>query len=74
MPMAQMRKISREYPNSGIHMVLLSDPVEPASLGLLYRRDYEWSQAAQVFAQFLRDWLADEEKEVSAMTAITERA
>lgn len=26
MPMAQMRKISREYPDSGIHMVLLEDP------------------------------------------------
>lgn len=33
MPMAQMRKINREYPDSGIHMVLLEDPVEPASLG-----------------------------------------
>ena len=74
MPMAQMRKISQEYPHSGIHMVQLSDQVEPASLGLMYRRDYEWSQAARVFAQFLRDWLAEEEKEVSAMTAITEEA
>ena len=33
MPMVQMRKISREYPNSGIHMVRLEDSVEPASLG-----------------------------------------
>ena len=72
MPMAQLRKINREYPDSGIHMVLLEDAVEPASLGLLYRRDYDWSAAARTFAQFLRDWLDTEAREVAQLKAITQ--
>lgn len=72
MPMVQMRKINHEYPDSGIHMVSLSDQVEPASLGLLYRRDYVWSQAARTFADFLRDWLGTEAREVAAMKDITQ--
>lgn len=72
MPMAQMRKISREYPDSGIHMVLLEDPVEPASLGLTYRKDYAWSHAARTFAEFLRQWLGAEDQDIWHMKAITE--
>ena len=71
MPMAQMRKINREYPDSGIHMVLLEDPVEPASLGLSYRRDYQWSHAARIFAEFLREWLGTEEQDIRALSDIT---
>lgn len=71
MPMAQLRKINREYPDSGIHMVLLEDDVEPASLGLLYRRDYDWSAAARTFAAFLRSWLGAEAEEVAALKNIT---
>ena len=71
MPMAQMRKISREYPDSGIHMVLLEDPVEPASLGLTYRKDYAWSHAARTFAEFLRQWLGAEDQDIRHMKAIT---
>lgn len=65
MPIVQIRKISREYPDSGIHMLLLSDPVEPARLGIVHRKDYEWSAAAKTFADFLRQWLADEAEEVA---------
>ena len=73
-PMAQMRKINREYPDSGIHMVLLKDPVEPASLGLSYRRDYQWSHAARIFAEFLREWLGTEEQDVRTLRDITSGA
>lgn len=71
MPMVQMRKIAREFPDSGIHMVYLEDAVQPASLGLAYRRDYVWSSAAKTFAQFLREWLGAEEADVKAMKVIT---
>ena len=71
MPMAQMRKINREYPDSGIHMVLLEDPVEPASLGLVYRKDDPWSHAARIFSEFLREWLSTEERDVQKMKDIT---
>lgn len=74
MPMVQMRKINHEYPDSGIHMVLLEDPVEPALLGLLYRRDYDWSTAAKTFAAFLRSWLQAEAKEVAELKRITLKA
>lgn len=74
MPMVQMRKINHEYPDSGIHMVLLEDPVEPALLGLLYRRDYDWSTAAKTFAVFLRSWLQAEAKEVAELKRITLKA
>lgn len=67
MPIVQMRKISREYPDSGIHMLLLSDQVEPARLGILHRKDFEWSAAARTFAAFLRQWLADEAEDVARM-------
>ena len=72
MPMAQMRKITQEYPNSGIRMVLLEDAVEPASLGLVYRSDYQWSEAAKTFAQFLRQWLGAETADIERMKHITE--
>lgn len=71
MPMVQMRKIHREYPDSGIHMVLLEDPVEAASLGILYRRDYDWSAAARTFSAFLRQWLDTEAAEVAELKHIT---
>ena len=71
MPMAQIRKIYREYPNSGIRMVLLEEAVEPARLGLLYRRDYDWSAAAKTFAAFLRKWLETEAAEVAELKDIT---
>lgn len=74
MPMAQMRKIQREYPDSGIRMVLLEDAVEPARLGLLYRRDYDWSAAAKTFAAFLRKWLETEAAEVAELKDITVKA
>lgn len=72
MPMVQMQKICREYPDSGIHMVLLEDPVEAASLGIAYRRDYDWSAAAKTFAAFLRQWLATEADAVEKLKHITE--
>ena len=67
MPMVQMRKINNEFPGSGIHMIRIEDPVEPAQLGIVYRRDYDWSQAAVTFADFLRNWLGQEADEVKAM-------
>lgn len=73
MPMAQMRKISQEYPDSGIHMVLLSDPVEPARMGLIYKKDYVWSQAARIFADYLRQWLKQESEDIEKLKVITER-
>lgn len=72
MPMVQMRKINREVPDSGIHMVLLEDAVEPASLGLVYRRDYVWSKAAVTFADFLREWLRQEREDMKHVSGITE--
>ena len=71
MPMVQMRKIHREYPGSGIHMVRLEDAVEAASLGIIYRKDYDWSAAAKTFAAFLRQWLAAEATEVEELKHIT---
>lgn len=64
MPMAQMRKINREIPDSGIQMIALEDQVEPASLGMVYLKDYRWSYAAETFAAFLRQWLGTEEEDM----------
>ncbi|MDD6022736.1 MAG: LysR family transcriptional regulator [Oscillospiraceae bacterium] len=72
MPMVQMRKINNEFPDSGIHMIRIEDPVEPAQLGIVYRRDYDWSQAAVIFAEFLRKWLGQEADDVKAMECITD--
>lgn len=72
MPMAQMRKIIREYPDSGIRMVRLEDELEPASLGLVYRSDYRWSESARIFADFLRQWLGAETADIERMKYITE--
>ena len=71
MPMVQMRKINREFPDSGISMVRIEDTVEPASLGLTYRRDYVWSKAATTFADFLREWLGQENEDMKRLTNIT---
>ena len=71
MPMAQMRKIIREYPDSGIRMIPLEDAVEPASLGFVYRKDYQWSEAAVIFARFIRQWLGAEAEEIEQIKDIT---
>lgn len=44
-----------------------------ASLGLVYRRDYQWSHAARIFAEFLRRWLGTEERDVKSLCGITNK-
>jgi len=67
MPIVQMRKINREFPESGIRMIFLQERLEPARLGVVSRRDYVWSSAAKTFASFLRAWLREEAEEVAIM-------
>lgn len=71
MPIVQMRKINREFPESGIRMLFLQERLEPARLGIVSRRDYVWSAAARTFAGFLRTWLSEEAEEVEMMKRST---
>ena len=63
MPGAQMVKINHYYPNSGIHMLKIKDEIPPAVLGITYRKDYVFSNAAKVLLEFIHQWINREHME-----------
>ena len=64
MPIVHIRKINREFPNSGIRMLMLSDSIEPSHIYLLHRKDYEWTAASRTFVEYLEQWLDSDAAEV----------
>lgn len=69
MPMVHMRKISHDLPNSGIHMIRLTDNIPHSRLYLLHRKEYKWTPAAETFTKFLRRWLEQDAAAVARLTA-----
>ncbi len=62
MPISQFAKIKSLHPDSPIACLTLNDPIPPAAIGVVYHRSYVFTQAAQLFVDFIRQWLADEEQ------------
>ncbi|MCR5785081.1 MAG: LysR family transcriptional regulator [Eubacterium sp.] len=60
MPSAQIVKIKRDYPSSNIHMINITDELPPAIIGITYKKDYIFSNAAKIFADFAHEWISRE--------------
>lgn len=60
MPASHISKIYRDYPENNIRLIQLEDDIPPSRLSLVYRRDYRFSQAAQLFLEFMQEWLQKE--------------
>lgn len=68
MPVSHISKIYRDYPDSRIHVVRIREKIPKAQLGMLYRKNYEFSHAAQLFSDFMKEWLCNENRQVHALT------
>jgi DNA-binding transcriptional LysR family regulator len=62
MPVAHISKIERDYPQSGIRVIQIEDELPPAILGLTYRKDYVFSNAARVLVDFVHEWIKEEHR------------
>lgn len=67
MPVAQIAKLERDYPDSQIRVVKIEDNLPPAQLGITYRKDYIFSNAAKVLTAYLREWIQDEHETVEKL-------
>ena len=67
MPIAQMVKIERDFPDLGIHMVRIREKIPPARLGLVYRKDYIFSNAARKLNSFILEWMKEEHNETERL-------
>ncbi len=67
MPTSQVSKLERDFPNSSIRMLRVQNQVPNAQIGLLYHKDYVFTTAATLFADFLRDWLEKESRRVEEL-------
>lgn len=61
MPITQYAKIRSLHVDSPIRCLTLKDPIPPAVIGVVYHKNYVFTQAAQLFVNFLRQWLEQEE-------------
>lgn len=64
MPITQIAKVNREYPDSGIQVIRLKENLPKAQLGIIYRKDYVFSNAAMVLRNYLKEWVQREHGEI----------
>lgn len=64
MPISQYAKIKSLHPDSPIRCLTIQDDIPPAIIGVVYHKNYVFTQAATLFVDFLRQWLAREEETI----------
>jgi DNA-binding transcriptional LysR family regulator len=62
MTIAQFAKIKTMHPGSDIRLVRIKDAIPPAIIGIAYHRGYVFSKSAELFVEFMKEWLAKEER------------
>ena len=67
MPMAQMTKLNRDYPDNPIVMLRLRDAIPSANLYLVYPKGAAFTAAAQLLREFLLAWLDREDEELAQL-------
>lgn len=69
MPIAQVLKIRRSLPGSDrrISMSFIEDDIPDASLGLAFRRDFQFTHAANCLRDYVRDFLEAEISQLDRM-------
>lgn len=67
MPISQFAKIRSLHPDSPIHCLTILDDIPQAVIGVVYHKNYVFTQAAQLFVDFLRQWLAQEENVIQEL-------
>ena len=71
MPISHISKIYRDYPQSDIHVIHIQENIPKAQLGIIYRKDYQFSHAAKLFVEFMREWLKKEDLQVHMLTEVS---
>ncbi|MCI8539153.1 MAG: LysR family transcriptional regulator [Oscillospiraceae bacterium] len=56
MPISQYAKIKAIYPDTQIRCLTIRDKIPLAILGIVYHKNYVFTQAAETFTAFLREW------------------
>ena len=67
MPMAQMTKLNRDYPDNPITLLHIQDRVPSANLYLIYPKGSVFTAAAQLLRDFLREWLEKEDENLAEL-------
>lgn len=70
MPASHISKLHRDYPDNHICWMQIKDHIPNSKLNLVYRKDYPFSQAAQLFVAFMRDWLKEEGRQAEELMQI----
>ncbi len=73
MPVSHIGKVYRDYPQSNIRVIRIEDDVPRACLGVLYRHNYTFSNAAKLFMNYFCGWLKKEDETVEEICGITFR-
>lgn len=71
MPISHISKIYRDYPQSDICVIHIQENIPKAQLGIIYRKDYQFSHAAKLFVEFMREWLKKEDLQVHMLTEVS---
>lgn len=71
MPVSHIGKVYRDYPQSNIRVIRIEDELPRARLGILYRRNYIFPNAARMFVEFIYDWLRREDERIERHCGIT---
>lgn len=64
MPMAQLTKLGRDYPDNPIVMLRVRESIPSANLYLVYPKGMVFTAAAQLLREFLQDWMNQEEEQL----------
>lgn len=64
MPVSQYAKITSLHPDTKIRCLPIKDDIPCAVLGIVYHKNYVFSQAAQTFVDFLHQWHTQEETRI----------
>lgn len=67
MPVSHISKIQRDYPDSDVKAVSIQEKISKAQLGILYRKNYQFSHAAKQFSEFVEAWLQSESRRVEQL-------
>ena len=67
MPMAQMTKLNRDYPDNPLVMLHLRDAIPSANLYLVYPKGAAFTAAAQLLREFLLAWLDREDEALAQL-------
>jgi len=67
MPTPHYVRLRQRYPDSPIHVAHIADEIPPAKIGVTYHIGYVISREAELFIEFLKQFLVSEENAIKSM-------